>query len=59
MIKYLVDSEEFSKSGQIFNAKVQDCRFQLSESTLKLSPFESCIKVSHGKPPVKNAEHSL
>ena len=32
---------------------------QLSQYTMKPAPLESYQKVTHGQPPVKNAEHSL
>ena len=57
MIKFLVDFLEILEISSYFSAKVQDCRFQLDQPTLRPAPLESCQKVTYGQPPVKNAEH--
>ena len=55
MIKFLVDFIDILE----ISAKVQDCRFQLIQNTLKQASLESHQKVANGQPPVKNAEHTL
>ena len=54
-----MDFLEILEIRSYFNAKVQDCRFQLDQNTLRPAPLESCQKVTHGQPPDENAERFL